>query len=39
MKPGVDRIPAEMCKIEGSALEFRIHDLIKLWKKEIIPKY
>jgi hypothetical protein len=30
----VDRIPAEIYKIEGPALEFRVHDLIKLFGRK-----
>jgi hypothetical protein len=37
--PGVDRIPAEIYKIGGPALQARVHNLIKtIWMKEIIPK-
>jgi len=36
----VGRIPTKIYKIEGPALEFRVHDLIKHFgRKKIIPKY
>jgi hypothetical protein len=35
----VERIPVEIHKIGGPALEIRVHNLIKtIWKKEIIAK-
>jgi hypothetical protein len=37
--PGVDRIPAEICKIGGPSLDARVHSLwMTIWMKETIPK-
>jgi hypothetical protein len=35
----VDRVPEEIYKTRGPALQARVHNLIKtIWMKEIIPK-